>query len=844
MRGVGWMPGGRWQVMQQRRSELTSAWWGSSGGNGGNGGACTPELALAPAANQMGVLTLSANAPHPLTATVTGCADNLLDTYSVTWFADTNNNGQLDDSERTQPFSEAREIRWISCGDELGSRPIRIEATSPATDPAADGAPLPNITRTLTLEIVGASADTSRDQCVFDSLETVRNINTLDPSDTQTLAELDDAISCFDDHLEQNICDLEAAYGAGLAQFSVFMSKFPERFNDRNNLSVPEVIEIFETEVVPTFDRFIVVDQKADDDFSFFVDGLFELTVFDDIPSLPGDETVRLQLNGEHDLGEVRGIAAAINGIRTAFELSLAYMGVVQFGLDVPDLGEIDFNFFREEGVSRMIEDPEFLTIDGNAGRERIRRAQGTLIDAIDNVRRMVDFIRQEEIVAGDSQRDDLVRYWDCGEDGLCDCQLTENQPCPHDPEDYPGTPDTGEGDGQFTPGEPVGTSRVGFASGFPIITLPGDLDAFVENIVALRENVRGPDALDLDELLGAPVESFLRGLLVPVPEIRLSEWFVTPSDPRDVVPLYSISDRDVIFEIENEPFDDLGYDGIPDAQETVRVADNPLELAVGTAFDPLTNPDPHFDNLNPFCNPSCNFNDGIDNDGDGLADVQDEFVFDTIDVPMDLGVEGNFVFDFVDLNQNFQHDPDEPSEPFDDTGVQNPNGDTIGAGNGRWDFADSEHVFPTGGDIGPVSDLNRVDPPNGTAAPGVPGVSLDRQQRENNTNFESRIISYEGLYDPFYFFFQDPTFSGVLQFPEELVSIDGRTLTPNAKLHRFISKALEFAAVPGLIGLTGERRGDGLPVSARDGNPHPCNQNDAQSCFDSLDALGADVNP
>lgn len=799
----------------------------------GGSSTCTPQITLQPAPSS-DRLTLQANAAHALTATVTLCAAEATtdpsSDYKLTWQYDDNGNLVID-SDETQAVAEGTSWTLFACASDVGSHLLRITA-----QPRSGGE---NLTRDIEVRIQGVSTSLQRPACVAGAIATVKNQEEVDPNNLGELqAALDD---CLAPWLEQNLCDFEASYAAGLAEFALFNAKTPERWENRNSLSVQDVVDIYNGEVLPLLQRFLVVAEKAPEDFQFNVSGKFEVRAFEDIENLEGDETTLVLLQGDHDMGDVRGIAAFNHAIRGIFEIILAYKGLARWILDLPPPETIDFDFFRKSFVGHAIDDPTFLTIDDESspsGRARLLAAQDAFVNFFVELERAVAFVRQET----DSQKDDIFRYWDCGADGICNCSDFDEVflDCPNNPADYTGPDDDGtEGNGRYDPGEPVGTDRLGIPT-YDTIDLPSDLDEFIRQTSLIRDNIRGPDALDLNELAnGFGVEEVMRTVLaIPVPAIRLSEWFVTPIDPRLVIPLYSIRNRDVIFDIEGEPWDDVGYDGRANEDERIVHWPNPRGLTIGTEWDLATNPDPAFDDFDPFCNPVCNFNDDIDNDADGLADDDDRFIFEGgFSNETDGGPENNLVFDYVDLDFDYTHDPGEPAENFEDTGVRGKTGALVAgtAGNGRWDFADSPHEFPNGADVGPVGDIVQTDPPDGSSGGQVDDqlIPSDNVARITlNKNLTGTQLDYEGLFDAFYFFFVDPTFSGVLTFPEEVISINGEPLTDNAKLMRFFAKIVEFANTAAV----GERSGDGADVGVRDGNGHPCAHE--PSCLEAINLV------
>jgi len=76
--------------------------------------------------------------------------------------------------------------------------------------------------------------------------------------------------------------------------------------------------------------------------------------------------------------------------------------------------------------------------------------------------------------------------------------------------------------------------------------------------LTALRDNIKGPDPLDIDALFGVPegtMKQQFENMGIPYPEIRLSEFFVTPSNLRYLLPLYSKSEQHFFEQSEEEPW-------------------------------------------------------------------------------------------------------------------------------------------------------------------------------------------------------------------------------------------------------------------------------------------------
>ncbi|RMF14259.1 MAG: hypothetical protein D6761_09775 [Candidatus Dadabacteria bacterium] len=780
---------------------------------------CRPELVTEPAGTTH---RIPDNSSLTLTAVVRGCAD-AAPTGDIRWYWDNDGDQQLTGDESLPVASTPTYTAYV-CEADRGTHLLRVEAgLSAPTEPGEA-----TLSRDLLIEVVPRTESPARPACVADALATIRNAGEITSANVaRTFAE---AQQCLAEWTAVAPCDFEATYGAALAELALFAGRIPERWQNRAQLSVSDVVDIAEQELNPLGERLALLDARAPDSFSFRVDGKFQLRLFDDLPWLRGNENVDVLLQGEHDIADIHLFAALTRALRGGAEILLAYQGLIDFGLSTPRLDRVNPQERMRAFLTEVEQNPEFLTFNDEATPDaatRLQTARGLFVDAIRDARQGLDTVARET----DNQIDDIVRYWDCGRDGVCDCNNRDEivfQTCPNDDGVTYSAPDDdgSEGNQRYDRGEPVGSDRLAVGQ-FLAIDLPSDISRFRAQLQMVAENLAaGAPPLDLDELVGLP-DGTLRNAVfnpldLPYPQIRLSQWFDSPTPPRDLIPLYSRSERTFLFDIESEAWDDAGYDGVTDVAESIRTVTNPEGLDPGTRWDPLDNPDPHFDNFRPLCTPTCNFNDGTDNDADGLIDDDDRVVINqfgvSIALPQELGVEGNLMFDWVDLNGNHVHDATEPSEPFDDTGVQNHRGELVNRP-GAWDYADREHPWPSGADVGPGGGRQQTDPANGTdrdIAARQFALSLFGTADE-----QSRIqVDYPGLYDPFYLFLPDPTFSGVLTFlPNEIQGLDGRFLTDNATLFRFANKLLEF----GNLILVGQRTGDNRTIAPLNLGGHIC---------------------
>lgn len=640
-----------------------------------------------------------------------------------------------------------------------------------------------------------------RPQCVIDAIKRIQDGGRFfdyapDPGVTaQNAADFTSARDCLNSYLNDYACDVEANYADAIAKSTLELNSIDSMIADRREkFTRAEVTDLLENRIKSIEDNLLLVMQEAAyEDFSqtgFLIPKVLEIGVYEGNPETLEDD-IWVKFSGRHDLGEASLFLTVIKNLKGVLEVLLSYNEMIEFGGTVPD----NFSFDEVVGmlIDRMEADPEFLNLSGSGGsegKERLGRAQLLFADGLRSI------IKTMDIVTGESsdQTMSVLRYWDCGNDAVCPGDPEERQntseQCGNTPYQdknlngkcnrahcsTPGAtqsdceaPDEGEGNNQFDSGEPLGTQMIAYydEGEFTYRRLNFSLSSTIRNAIELiAENIEGPDALDFNKLIGLPsgtVEAFLNGFGIPEPEIRLSEFFVTPSNLRDLFPLYSRKDRFFIYQTELEDFYDVGYDGCDDSME---------DGAGGCTGNPANQPDPNHDNLN--INTNCE--DGFDNDSDGSIDE-----FNSSGLCADLGPENDLQFSFIDANGNGKFDPGEIHETFDDTGVYN-GSETSGAGNNILDQIDVEHYLPQGSDVG-------------GAHPGI-----EKDPRNTIAQDQSDGDGRDFCIDPYYFFLPDPTMSGVLTFPQQLINIDGIELNNNAKLHRFVSKSIETAEELGFI--------------------------------------------
>lgn len=582
------------------------------------------------------------------------------------------------------------------------------------------------------------------------------------------------------------------------------------------------------------------------DQMNFHVEEL-DVRVFNDDPTTPNvNEQITLKFGGRHDMGEVYLLTSGAMLAQGFLDIALAYNGTIEtlanlplnFGASVVD----NYYAIMKSALTRLVANPQLLRLRGDEGKALLLRAQSLLAAGLRSYSVGIGEILHEP----HAQVDDIFRWFDCGKDGICpsscaygfnvtgcagvlvpDLSFCPAPHCANDPnwdvngdhcrsEGDPAEPcdaplangkcpggvayydvngngrwndswahvgpdgDGTECDCRYESGEPVGTEFVAELGRVRLVVSQTILD----DIERLAQNIEGPDAANLDQLLGlstGTVRSLLALYDVPYPTLRISRFFATAPDLRDLLPLYDRRTLQFFNDLEEEPFRDVGFDQEANADESGRGCDDHRP----PGYDPQLNPDPNCDDFNP----QTNNTDCKDNNDNGKTDWHDIHCLPgtTTCFALDLGVENNLLFDFHDTNQNRQHDPGEISEPFSDTGVVDWRGQNYGgAGNGRHDEIDYAHVWPSGPNV------------------GGPPVGVVRDPRTQTTKDKTLQCldgtpCPDGSINPVYFFFPDPTFGGILGFTDPqtggpIVNADGETLNRNAAAARFVAKAYYFA--------------------------------------------------
>ncbi len=618
---------------------------------------------------------------------------------------------------------------------------------------------------------------------------------------------------------QENSCDSEAVYTLTLGKFSLILSQLQNlvvRYFT-GTLSKQDILLIVDGGVKPAkLDLESILNSGAlPKDFTFRVKRL-QIYVIRDFPETYITEKLVVNLTGEHDTTDFYFFSFLVQAISGVFDIILSYNGSVEFLIRLPELvsgrlqsGRSLSQIILESFIDELISNPAFLGLSVDA-YVRLKDAQFSLYNAFKNLQTMFDSLKEET----DDQSDDIIRYWDCGKDRVCKGDINEpfadiNGNGKYD-EDNPSEPfvdlnkngiwndawssaDEGEGDSKYTIGEIIGTDKVQFTGmGDGIyLNFAGQIGGQIYTAIferkvfnILADNILG-GVLDIGKMVGSSNEA-LRNLAcsqgIPFPEVRLWEFFVTPTALRDMLPLWDPNRKTVIIQRDTEPFTDTGLD-------RKFSWDYPY-------FHPLTNPDPDKDDVG-----ASSETDGFDTDWDGFCSNQEAYQAwvrkqeganpvderDCINVvnngteDFDFGVEANLIFDWKDVNRNKVPDIGDIAEPWDDNyGIFNGASGSYSEvkGNNKFDVIDSEHYWPDG----------RIDPKN-TVGPGGMVCATGHYGGDN-----------QDVIDLIYLLLPDPTFSGVMRFYKGETGViknkEGEVITENAILHRVIWRAI------GLLGI------------------------------------------
>lgn len=636
--------------------------------------------------------------------------------------------------------------------------------------------------------------------------------------DREVLQKLSSALLSLQAYVNvENSCDAEAVYALTLGKVVAILSELQNLVVEyfTGTLTKNDILIIIDTGVKPARQDLeaIINSGSLPSDFSFRVKNL-QIYVIRDFPESDIVEKLYLNLSGEHDLTDFYFLTSFVEFIAGVFDIILSLNLSIEFLLDLPPKASqrieqgVPLNrIIAEEFINYLVSNPAFLGLSVDA-YSRLKQAQSALYNGFRNLQRMFDSLKEER----DDQTDDIIRYWDCGKDKICpgdagdpyadvnsDNKRDNNEPYL----DLNGNgewnsawsaADEGEGNKRYDIGEMIGTEKIKFTGNEDglFLNISGSTGSLLYQIIFQRkvfdiiaQNLVG-GVLDIGRIIGQSNES-LRDLLcslgISFPEVRLWEFFVSPTSLRDMLPRWDPNKKDIIIQRDTEMFSDTGLDGKFSWDYS--------------GYHPLSNSDPEKDDI------GLNETDGVDTDGDGKCANQEaytawerknsgeepqserdciKFVGSGID-DFDFGTEGNFLFDWKDRNGNKIPDKGDITELWnDDFGIMNGKGgncDNLAVvGNNKFDICDSEHYWPDG----------KVDPKNTIGAGGI----LCRTGVYGGDS--------EEVIDTIYFLFPDPTFSGVLRFYKGEGGVvknkDGKVLTDNALLHRTIWKGIATIGV------------------------------------------------
>lgn len=641
--------------------------------------------------------------------------------------------------------------------------------------------------------------------------------------------------------LNRNVCDYEAVYALSLLKLAAALTEL-QQLIDRLALITPEDIKaLVDNLLLPAAHALkIVASAGVPDDFSFRVKNM-KIKVLKDIPDTAKiQERLDVDLTGEHDTTDFYFLLSGALMLSGIFDILFSYNGAIDFLVKLPqrvfskqDSKISATRIFEDIFIEDLAKNPAFLDLSQEAPK-RLKSAQNNIYLALRYLQEGMNRLVRET----DNQSDDIVRYWDCGKDNVCPgdtaepfADVNENGIYDKDPngdgkeddrEPYIDVnengswnkdhcfdsnknrvknqnceePDEGEGDYKYTIGEAIGTEALK-TTRFSRIYVPVDTQTYrvifeAKLFDVLADNIIG-GILDLGKISGvlfgtSDMESLKKlacSVGIPFPEIRLWEFFISPTSMREMLPEWNPSTRRIIIQRDSEPFEDTGFDGRYSYQYE--------------SFHPFKNPDPDMDDFDPM----NNGRDGVDTDSDGKCSdrelveasrrkngdeaLSDRDCINYLKSPVDKsdwGLEGNFLFNYIDKNGNRVPDKGDLAEPWNDEyGILNGRSKTLCSkvcGNNKFDEFDVEHVWPDG----------RVDPRNGV---GRGGMICDGTIYGGDPNGE--------MIDKIYLLWRDPTFSGVLKFyPSYIVNPEGENLNANGVFNRFLWKLYEFARSTGFI--------------------------------------------
>lgn len=650
----------------------------------------------------------------------------------------------------------------------------------------------------------------------------------------------------------ENACDVEASYALYLVKISLFLVGLEKILGGviTGLITTQDVKNLVDGVLQPVLNslRVIASDPEMLKDFKFHVKKL-RVDVLKDNPATEWKEKLKIDFTGEHDETDFWLILSMLEFISGWFNVVFAYNGAMNFMLRLPrrltELSEekISTRKMAEKiFIEEIMDNPGFLGLSPDH-MDRLQKAQNDFYMGFIHLQRGFEKLFGET----DDQSDDIIRYWDCGEDGVCpeSCQ----NPQKGDPEEpyadvngngkYDEDPnsdgkkddrepfidknnngrwdgawsklDEGECNFRFDVGELVGTRSME-TTGIDEIKYP--LTSMIYEAIQNRkmfeiiaENLIG-GILDVDKIAGMSQGTLKRlacSFGIPYPEIRLWNLFASPTPLRDMLPEWDATTKSIIIQRDSEPFMDKGFD-----KKFSWEYDE---------FHPFMNTDPDMDNFG-----FREAEDKVDTDMDGKC--ADEELVEIFNREPKEGNEciSNADCEYSDLVCSdgvcVLKDPERTCKKYlgkpvdqDEFGMQ----DSGPEGNMFFDFIDKNgNGFPDRGDLTEPWDdeygilngakntlCNKVCGNNKFDTKDVPHHWPTGQVDPANTvsQMSCEGASYKGdeheLIDYIYLLWKDPTFSGVLKFyPEMIKNSEGERLTLNAVFNRMFWKAYELREI------------------------------------------------
>jgi len=641
---------------------------------------------------------------------------------------------------------------------------------------------------------VNPSPPASRPTDVQNAINRVREggifgVNTSFITDTTAAAhnkkDFESAIQTIEPYFLENACDLEATYAYGLAKLVLLGARLREFIEDRAGLTTQKLKELYDSSIVPIVEKYTLLKREADENFIFSVQNQLRVGVISGIT---------LNLSGFHGLPEIYMLVTLSEALAGGLEVVLAFNDMVEFAANLPS--DVDLDSGEQLFIKELETNNRYLLLsgdEGNEGRARLLTAQLALVTALRSFTQSIDLIMREP---SNEFQYHVFRFWDCGSDGICPSQISsENNilssmqaplgdPCePYKVGNYltwyteSGRYSTEGTYFTLTCDNPIPEEI--YTSGYTYT------DTNHNSSWNKSWNANGPDSskgednnkFDSGEPLGTELvmELGLRGIALPV-ETGIKQSLVLLAkniegpDPLDL-------DALVGYAIQEKPL----------ASGTVK-----------TFLSPFRIPYPEV-RVSEFFTTSTALRDFVP-----LYDRQTKRVIINSEeeycqnagiegCPNDVGSDGCADPDQSNDNWSPFSNPNgteenlkwDPGEPYDDTGIWDGKQIVPGtAGNGKQDSLDIDHYWPTGASVG---------------GPPVTFTIDFRNSTPKDISYNSPCIDEVYLYCP------NPTFSGVLVFPDPITNVDSRLINDNAKLFRFVTTALQAVRWIGKYGMPGQ---------------------------------------